>query len=316
MERRRYRSEVEDSARWDGFAFREGDIVISSPSKCGTTWTQMICALLVFQTPELPAPLTTLSPWLDMRVRPVAEVHALLDAQQHRRFIKTHSPLDGVPHDPRVTYIAVCRDPRDVIVSLLHQGDNLRYEHIEQLVRAAEPDGPAWERPPGTGRPLTVRERILRWVDDDIDPAESLDTLRGIVWQTSVAWERRREHAVVLLHYSDLSRDLDAEMRRLAARLRIDVDPATWPALVEAARFASMKDRAADLVPDERLGLMKDRDRFFRSGGSGEWREHVTPADIAHYEARIAALAPPDLAAWMHHGAEATTVTLGAEDDD
>ena len=41
----RYRSLVADSARWDGFAFRTGDIVISTPTKCGTTWTpQMLCA--------------------------------------------------------------------------------------------------------------------------------------------------------------------------------------------------------------------------------------------------------------------------------
>ena len=61
---------VQDSARWDGFRFRPGDIVISTPPKCGTTWTQMICALLVFQTPDLPAPLGELSPWLDMVTRP------------------------------------------------------------------------------------------------------------------------------------------------------------------------------------------------------------------------------------------------------
>ena len=44
---------------------RDGDIVISTRSKSGTTWLQMICALLVFQTPDLPAPLGELSPWLD-----------------------------------------------------------------------------------------------------------------------------------------------------------------------------------------------------------------------------------------------------------
>ena len=47
----RYQSPDEDSARWDGFPFRAGDIVISTRSKSGTTWMQMICALLVFQDP-------------------------------------------------------------------------------------------------------------------------------------------------------------------------------------------------------------------------------------------------------------------------
>jgi len=61
----RYRSPDEDSARWLDFPFRQGDIVISTRSKSGTTWAQMICALLVFQSADLPAPLGHLSPWLD-----------------------------------------------------------------------------------------------------------------------------------------------------------------------------------------------------------------------------------------------------------
>src|SRR5215471_16038758 len=89
---RRYQQEGRDSTRWLGFPFRDGDIVISTPSKTGTTWVQMICALLIFGEPQLPAPLGPLSPWLDHRVTPREEVYALLAAQQHRRFIKTHTP--------------------------------------------------------------------------------------------------------------------------------------------------------------------------------------------------------------------------------
>ena len=48
----RYQSPDEDSARWLGFPFRDGDIVISSRSKTGTTWVQMICALLIFRHPN------------------------------------------------------------------------------------------------------------------------------------------------------------------------------------------------------------------------------------------------------------------------
>src|SRR5260221_12941970 len=60
----RYQSLIADSARWEGFALREGDIIISTPPKCGTTWVQMICALLIFQTPDLPKPIDQISPWL------------------------------------------------------------------------------------------------------------------------------------------------------------------------------------------------------------------------------------------------------------
>src|SRR5205823_11359965 len=123
----RYRSIVSDSARWEGFEFRADDIVISTPPKCGTTWMQMICALLVFQTPELDASIDELSPWLDMLTRDRDETVAHLERQTHRRFIKSHTPLDGLPFDERVTYICVARDPRDVALSWDNHMANMNF---------------------------------------------------------------------------------------------------------------------------------------------------------------------------------------------
>jgi hypothetical protein len=57
----RYRNVVFDSARWDGFPFRPDDIVISTPPKCGTTWMQSLCAMLVLDTVELDRPLSQIS---------------------------------------------------------------------------------------------------------------------------------------------------------------------------------------------------------------------------------------------------------------
>ena len=88
----------------------------------------MICALLVLQTPNLPEPLPVMSPWLDRLVVPKDEVYARLEAQRHRRFIKTHTPLDGIPLDERATYIVVARHPLDMAVSLYHQITNLETE--------------------------------------------------------------------------------------------------------------------------------------------------------------------------------------------
>jgi hypothetical protein len=70
----------------------------------------MLCALLIFDGPEFPAPLSQLSPWLDQTIRPLDEVYAAYGAQQHRRFIKTHTPLDGLPLHDNVTYVVVERD--------------------------------------------------------------------------------------------------------------------------------------------------------------------------------------------------------------
>lgn len=292
---RRYTSDDEDSARWLGFPFRQGDIVISTRSKSGTTWMQTICALLVFGTPDLPAPIATLSPWLDWMTAPLPDVLARLEAQRHRRFVKTHMPLDGVPVDPRATYIVVARHPLDMAVSLYHQGDNIDRERMRQLMGK-----PAPAEPPPPRRPL--REWLLRWIAREVDPAGELDSLPGVMWHLSDAWQRRDQPNVLLVHYDDLRADLDGEMRRIASRLGIEVPAGIWPDLVAAASFDRMRARAGELIPDN-LGVLKDPHAFFRRGRSGAGVETLSPDEVAAYRRRVAALAPADMLAWLHRDA-------------
>jgi hypothetical protein len=288
----RYRSGDEDSARWLGFAFRPGDIVISTRSKSGTTWLQMICALLVLQTPRLPAPLADLSPWLDWLGTPRDEVYARLSAQPHRRFLKTHTPLDGVPLDPDVTYLVGARHPLDMAVSLYHHSANLDRARMRELTGRPEPEQQTSPRLPA--------DRWLRaWIDRDAGPRSELDSLPGVMWHLSDAWARRTQPNVALVHYADLSVDLEGQMRRLARLLDITVPATAWPGLVEAATFAQMRRRAADLVPD-RSGVLKDPGAFFRRGASGSGRALLPPGDLARYCARAAELAPADLLSWLH----------------
>jgi hypothetical protein len=287
----RYRSHDDDSARWDAFEFRDGDIVISTRSKHGTTWMQMICALLVFQSPDLPAPLTELSPWVDWLVLPREEMFEGLRAQQHRRFVKTHTPLDGVPIDARATYIVVARHPLDGAVSMYHHGKNLDRERIAVLTGNEAPPEVA-ERPP-------LVEWLRAWIDADPRPQDALDSLPGVCRHVADAWARRDQPNVVLVHYADLSADLDGEMRRVAGRLGIAVDESRWPALVDAAGFAEMRARADVLAPDA-AGILKDRREFFRAGGSGGGAAPLEPADLAGYDRRVRALLPPDLRVWLH----------------
>ena len=296
-DRVRYRASDEDSARWDGFAFRPGDIVISTRSKSGTTWMQMICALLIFQTPELPAPLGEISPWLDWLITPREQVFAQLQAQRHRRVIKTHTPLDGIPLSPLATYIVVGRHPLDAAVSLYHQGDNINRARLAELTGAL-PDQPRPDRPP---RPA-AREWLLSWIDGDKSPVEFSDSLRGVLWHVGDAWARRADPGldgpdILLLHYDDLSADLEGQMRWLAGQLEIDVQESRWPALVEAASFESM--RATRRAPDG-AGVLKDPAAFFRRGTSGAGQELLTVQEVAHYHERAGQFAPLEVLAWLH----------------
>jgi len=99
----RYASFIADNQRWDGFELRGDDIVTSTPSKCGTTWMQTLCSMLVLGEEPLDGPLAEISLWLDMLLDSRDDVVARLNAQQHRRFIKTHNPLDGLPPRPCVS---------------------------------------------------------------------------------------------------------------------------------------------------------------------------------------------------------------------
>ena len=304
MELVRYRGIVYDSARWEGLERRPGDIIISTPPKCGTTWTQMICALLVFQEPELPQPLSVVSPWIDMVTRARKDVFADLAAQAHRRFYKSHTPLDGLPHDASVTYICVGRDPRDVALSMDNHLDNLDIgEFLRARQQAAAIDGIELEplQPPPP-RAEDRRDRFWSWVDDDSDPTNTTPGLRFTIRQLRSFWDAPNGLDVVLLHYDDLLNDLDGQMRALALRLGIVVPEARWADLVEAATFPAMRRQADLTVPGGSRQQWLDPARFFHKGISGQWRDLLSEDDVARYAERVRSLAPDDLVTWLHRG--------------
>lgn len=254
--RTRYRAIIADSSRWDGFAFRPGDIVISTPPKCGTTWTQMLCALLIFDGPKFPAPLDEISPWLDMCTRPLAEVTAALAAQTHRRFIKTHTPLDGLPLHAEVTYLVVGRDPRDVAISYEHHAANLDFAHFLELRAAAVGNADLAELPERRVPSADPVERFRTFVAEEsqISPP----TLASVLHHLDTGWQRRREANVAHFHYADLQADLAGELLRLAHVLGISCTPERARKLAAEASLARMRERAADVAPVASLGIWKE----------------------------------------------------------
>src|SRR5262245_31822332 len=106
--RRLIRNHHMDSTRWDDFPLREDDIVISTYGKSGTSWLQQIVAQLLFDgAPVLGFP--EMSPWLETRLVDKAVLFAQLEAQKHRRFIKSHLPFDALHWSPSVRYIYAAR---------------------------------------------------------------------------------------------------------------------------------------------------------------------------------------------------------------
>jgi len=312
-----YQNFMVDSARWDDFKFRDGDIIISTPPKSGTTWTQMICALLIFQKPELEAPLTALSPWLDMASAPIEDVLVQLEAQTHRRFIKTHTPLDGLPYHEESTYLCVARDPRDAFMSMDSHHKNMRPEFM-QLMQAAMrqargdaddsgPDSRPVQPSRATNGPTTPEEfcaKFREWIADDGLPWRPDQPMRApcVLHHTQTFWTFRHLPNIHLLHYSDLLRDLEGQMRKLATILGIDVDESAWPVLVQAATFENMKGNAEMLVPEADKNMWNSRQGFFHKGTVNQWQGVLGDEELTLYRAAMQERLDPELARWLENG--------------
>lgn len=290
-----------DSERWRRFRFRDDDVVITTPSKCGTSWMQTIVGMLLLDRVDLGAPIGRLSPWLDMQIHTDEEVFDLLDRQAHRRFIKTHTPLDGVPQHESATYVALIRHPLDVALSDRDHGENQLTEVAADLRIAAsgqlDPAVPLPERGPQDPGDY------LRWfIDNDNQPTGSGPYgLADYCQQVLTYWHARTSPNVHLFHYSDLWTSLDEEMRRVAAALHVPVIEERWNAFVDAAHMDSMRSRASVTAPDADLGIWRSPEAFFRMGGTRDWASLLDEGDIDHFHRRVRELAG-DAAAWILRG--------------
>jgi hypothetical protein len=231
---------------------------------------------------------------MEQRIRPVAAAHAVFAAQTHRRFIKSHTPLDGVPRRDDVRYVCMGRDPRDAAVSMIHHGENMDRERFRELI-GADPQPEAGPPPPK----LTFEERFDRWIDDEQFPSWSV---RFLAHHYATFWEARHRPNVELFHFEDYRRDLPGEVRRLAGHLGIPITAARAQELAAEATIERARSRATDVAPDAHLGLWRDPARFFRSGTSGEGLRSMTLRQRESYDRVVAEIVSPDLARWMHHG--------------
>jgi hypothetical protein len=288
---RRYRGFIVDSERWERFAFRPDDVIISTPAKCGTTWMQTIVGMLLLDRIHFGAPIDTISPWLDMLIYTDEEIFGLLEGQRHRRFMKTHTPLDGVPRLPSVTYITMIRHPLDVALSYRDHDENLDTERLVALRTVAA--GPAETEESLFEDEPDDPDAYLRWfIDNDIrSGGNGPYGLADYCHQIRTYWDSRAEPNVHLFHYGDLWADRPLEMRRVAAVLGIRVDEDRWPSFVDAAGLDSMRSRADDTAPGVRSGFWRSHERFFRVGGTRNWASLLDDRDIAHFNERLRDLA-------------------------
>jgi aryl sulfotransferase len=115
-------------------------------------------------------------------------------------------------------------------------------------------------------------------------------------------WAERHRPNLLMVHYADMKADLPGEMARIADFLEIEVKPAKLLELAAAAQFEAMKKQGAELLPEIGHHFDKGAERFLNKGVNGRWKDVLTEADLARYDAVAKAKLTPALAAWLEKG--------------
>lgn len=282
-----YSGGATDPARWAAWTPREGDILVCTPPKCGTTWTQTMLMMLVNGGPDLPDTVGALSPWIDANIGlPFEEVSAALDRQPGRRVVKTHTPADGFPLFEGVTVISVFRHPLDLFFSLR--------KHVANTVSVPEVDLPFLD---------PVPDNLRFFLTQEADRADwGRETLAKVALHYRMTACEDHGPGLHVAHYADMLRDGRAAVARLAGAIGID-DDALIDTVAKATSFGAMKARAASYAPIAGIGYWRSDAGFFDSASSRKWEGKLTGADLAAYSERLADLLPDAAArSWLENG--------------
>ena len=258
---------------------------------------QLIVANLVFSVGQVP-PIWDVSPWLDQRTRtPEKGIH-LLEAQMHRRFIKSHLPADGLPYFSNAKYIVVGRDGRDVFMSLWNHYRNYTDQAYKRLN-----DTPGRVGPPLPSCPEDIREFWSDWItrgwfDWECEGYPYWSNLRHLAtW-----WRCGGLQNVMFVHYSDLLADLVGQIRLVADFLEFDTTEEEVAAIAQEVTFENVKQNADRLLPQATDSFKGGAKTFLHQGKNGRWKQVLTRSDLELYATAVRRELSEDCATWLEHG--------------
>ena len=281
-----------DSTIWNDLKFRDDDIVIATYAKSGTTWMQQIVAQLMFDgDPDISV--AEMSPWVDLRVPPKEVKLPLLEAQTHRRFMKTHLPVDAIRFYPKARYLYIGRDGRDVVWSMYNHHVNANQTWYDALNDTPGRVGPPIEPPPDD-----IRQYWREWLDRDGHPFWPF-------WENIRSWWAVRDLPnVKFIHFANLKHDMAREIRAIATFLDIPIKESRWEAILNHCSFEWMKKNATKSVPLGGAFWDAGAEVFINKGVNGRWSDTLTPEEVAAYETRSRTELGDECAHWLATGEE------------
>ncbi|KAL7600735.1 hypothetical protein Lser_V15G26273 [Lactuca serriola] len=248
-------------ASQDSFQAQPTDIYVATLQKAGTTWLKALAFAIVSRTRYKNSslsshPLQTLNPH---KCVPYIEMESLrtlpsyADGQSPRLF-STHIPYTSLPQsilDNECRVVYMCRNPKDVFVSLFHYANKLRdkslaqmrfEEAFEMFSNGLIPGGPYW------------------------------DHVKGY-YKAAI----ERPSKILFLTYEDMQKDSVNNVKRLAEFMGYPFTEeeeikGVVQEIVALCSFENMREV-------NKHGILAEgvrNDVFFREGKTGDWTNHLT----------------------------------------
>jgi hypothetical protein len=244
---------------------RASDVIVCSGFKSGTTWLLQMALQIAFRGEADFDNLHSAVAWPDAPgmlrkcIVPLADDSPRLCSPTGLRIIKTHHAPNRVPYADSARYIALVRDPKDVIVSGYHFLRSMAF-------------GP-------------LMPTVERWVDSFLDGGTSTGP-----WAEHAAgwWRMRHRPNVLFLTYEAMRRDPGAAIARVAEFMGVALTADEFEAIARKSSFPYMKQLQAKFDPG-RVVPWGGEDYMLRRGRSGNSAELLSPALQARIDARCRA---------------------------
>ncbi len=230
------------------------DVFVCAGTKSGTTWMLQIATQIAYRGAAEFENIHHVVPWPDAPpmiqpfIIPLADDSARQRAPTGLRVIKTHHLLTDIPFSPAARYIAVVRDPKDVVVSAYHFLKSMIY-------------GP-------------LMPSVDHWVDLFLGRGSQPGT-----WARHLAgyWRARHCGNVLFLTYEGLQRDMPAVVAQVANFMGVALTATELEAVVRAASWTVMKREQHKFDPGQ-VVPWSGSNYFLRKGQRGRSAELLTPA--------------------------------------
>ncbi|MBQ73556.1 MAG: sulfotransferase [Gammaproteobacteria bacterium] len=299
-----YKNHHLDSTRWESYTPRDDDIIVTTSYKSGTTFTQQILYnMLVRDTQhddELPE-INAISPWVDARFWGITkeDLVPLLEGIKHRRFLKSHLPLYGLPYYEQVKYLIIGRDVRDVFMSMVNHYSN--YTDLSYAVLEQDNPGLPFPRYDGDIKAFWKNWITRGWFEWEQEGYPMWANMQ----HTQSYWEYRHLPNFLFLHYADMRADLPAAVKRIADFIEHDLSEDEISAIVSATDFENVRKKAvakAKQLEGQPQFFNGGDATFFFKGNNGRWKDVLDEEDLCMYEETKSKVLSEDCAAWLEQG--------------